>query len=188
MKAFSIYTDSELVDLLNAGNRAAFDEIYHRHWKSLYRTAYRVLKDEGACLDLLQDIFIWLWEHRGHLEVRVLHAYLSMAVKYKVANYIRQLKVRPSLFEEVEKLEIPDTATISALALNELKTIIAAFTEELPERCRQVFYLSRIEYLSNKEIAARLGVSEKTVENQLTIALKKLRLKLGSLHLWMFFL
>lgn len=185
MKAYATNSDSELLELLQTGSQEAFDEIYHRHWKLLYHTAYVVLKDEGASLDILQDVFIWLWEHRAGLQVRVLRAYLTMAVKYKVANYIRQQKVRPSLFAEVEKMDIPDMDTALSIELNELKSIIAAFTEELPDRCRQVFYMSRIEYLSNKEIAAKLGVSEKTVENQLTIALKKLRLKLGGLHSWL---
>lgn len=187
MTDFSNYTDSELLHRLNTGSRGAFDEIYRRHWHAMYRTAAAVLKDESACMDVLQDVFVWLWEHRGALNVGVLKAYLVMAVRYKVANYIRHSRVHAAFFEQVEKLQVAEE-TVSPVELKELQTIIGQFTLELPERCQQVFYLSRFEYLSNKEIAARLGVSEKTVENQLTIALRKLRVKLGGFSAFNIFL
>ncbi len=187
MSDFSIYTDSELLHHLNTGSRGAFDEIYRRHWHAMYRTAFVVLKDEAACMDVLQDVFVWVWEHREGLQVSVLKAYLVMAVRYKVSNYIRRNRVHAGFFEQVEKLEVAEE-TVSPVELKELRAIIGQFTLKLPERCQQVFYLSRFEYLSNKEIAERLGVSEKTVENQLTIALRKLRIKLGSLSAFNIFL
>ena len=187
MRDLSIYTDSELLHQLNTGSRGAFDEIYRRHWHTMYRTAYTVLKDKSACMDVLQDVFVWIWEHRGALNVTSLGAYLVMAVRYKVANYIRHNRVHAAFFEQVEKLQVTEE-TISPVELKELQTIISRFTLELPERCQQVFYLSRFEYLSNKEIATKLGISEKTVENQLTIALRKLRMKLGSFSAFNIFL
>jgi RNA polymerase sigma-70 factor (family 1) len=187
MADLSIYHDSELLQQLNAGGRAAFDEIYRRHWQAMYRTAYAVLKDEAACLDVLQDVFVWLWEHRGALEVNVLKAYLVMAVRYKVSNYIRNNRLYAGFFEQVEGLEVA-AETVSSLEVKELQAIISQFSLELPERCQQVFSMSRFELLTNKEIAARLGVSEKTVENQLTIALRKLRVKLGNLSAFHIFL
>ncbi|MBO9154805.1 RNA polymerase sigma-70 factor [Chitinophaga sp. GCM10012297] len=187
MSDLSIYTDSELLHHLNTGSRGAFDEIYHRHWRAMYCSAFVVLKDEAACMDLLQDVFVWLWEHRGRLQVSVLKAYLLMAVRYKAANYIRRSRVHAAFFEQVERTQVAEE-TVSPVELKELQAIIGQFTLDLPERCRQVFYLSRFEYLSNKEIAEKLGVSEKTVENQLTIALRKLRVKLGSLSAFNIFL
>ncbi|WP_341833925.1 RNA polymerase sigma-70 factor [Chitinophaga pollutisoli] len=185
MGANSTYTDSELLTLLRAGDRQAFEEIYRRHWKNMYRTAYLVLHDDAASTDIVQDIFVWCWEKRAIMQVASLGGYLSMAVRYKVANYIRREKVRAGFFAEAEKLRLPEGAHEFTLELKELRSIIAQFTEELPGRCRDIFYLSRFEYLSNKEIAARLGISEKTVENQLTIALKRLRMRLGSFSAWM---
>lgn len=185
MGANLTYTDSELLIQLRAGSRQAFEEIYRRHWKDMYSTAYRVLHDEAASTDIVQDIFVWCWEKRAVLEVSSLGGYLAMAVRYKVANYIRREKVRANFFTVVESLRIPEGAQDMTLELKELRSIIAQFTEELPGRCRDIFYLSRFEFLTNKEIAARLGISEKTVENQLTIALKRLRMRLGSLSAWM---
>lgn len=187
MSDFSIYTDSELLHLLNTGSRGAFDEIYRRHWHAMYHTAFVVLKDGAACMDLLQDVFVWIWEHRGRLQVSALKAYLVMAVRYKAANHIRRGRVHAAFFEQVEKMQVAEE-TVSPVEIKELQAIIGQFTLHLPERCRQVFYLSRFEYLSNKEIAERLGVSEKTVENQLTIALRKLRVKLGSFSVFNIFL
>ncbi|MGX5818065.1 RNA polymerase sigma-70 factor [Chitinophaga lutea] len=180
--------DSELLAQLNAGSREAFDEIYRRHWEAMYRSAWVVLRDEAASLDLLQDVFVWLWERRGKLEVSTLRAYLVMAVRYKAANLIRQDKAHAAFFEELGRVQPPAVESVSALELKELQRIIGLFTLELPERCREVFYMSRFQYLTNKEIASRLGVSEKTVENQLTIALRKLRLKLGAFSPFSIFL
>ncbi|MGE7773280.1 RNA polymerase sigma-70 factor [Chitinophaga sp. NPDC101104] len=184
MGVYQTYTDSELLEHLKAGDRLAFEEIYRRYWRDMYRTAWLMLHDDAASTDIVQDIFVWCWEKRGLMAVSSLGGYLNMAVRYKVANYIRREKVRTGLFAEAEILQIPEPVQEMTLELKELRAIIAQFTEELPGRCRDIFYLSRFEYLSNKEIAARLGISEKTVENQLTIALKRLRTRLGALSAW----
>ena len=184
MGVYQTYTDSELLEHLKAGDRWAFEEIYRRYWRDMYRTAWLMLHDDAASTDIVQDIFVWCWEKRGVMAVTSLGGYLNMAVRYKVANYIRREKVRAGLFAEAEILQIPEPVQELTLELKELRAIIAQFAEELPGRCRDIFYLSRFEYLSNKEIAARLGISEKTVENQLTIALKRLRTRLGVLSAW----
>lgn len=181
MTGYSTYTDTVLLDLLKAGDHRAFDELYNRHWKALYQTAYAVLRDESACMDILQDIFVWLWEHRSHLVLSTVRGYLTMAVKYKASNYIRRLH-QQRLFSG--QVAVPEPAPADgelSVELKELKAIVLHFTEHLPDRCREVFLLSRNEYLSNREIAQRLGISEKTVENQITTALKRLRVKLGNL-------
>ena len=97
MTGYSTYTDIILLDLMKAEDHRAFDELYDRHWKALYQTAYAILRDENACMDILQDIFVWLWEHRGHLVLTTVRGYLTMAVKYKASNYIRRLN-RQRLF------------------------------------------------------------------------------------------
>ncbi len=185
MGDYLTYTDSELLALLRTGDRQAFEEIYRRHWKDMYRTAWLMLHDQAASTDIVQDIFVWCWEKRAVMQVASLGGYLAMAVRYKVANHIRREKVRAGFFAEAQSLRLTESAEELTLELKELRSIIAQFTEELPGRCRDIFYLSRFEYLSNKEIAARLGVSEKTVENQINIALKRLRMRLGSLSAWM---
>jgi RNA polymerase sigma-70 factor (family 1) len=181
-------TDQELLTRLEQGDQRAFTQLYERHWPGMYRSAYAVLRDEAACLDVLQDIFSWLWAHRDKLVIGNLKYYLLSAVKYKVANVIRSGKVRASLFTDIEACRPSDLMyDEDPTELKELKAAIAAFTAGLPDRAGQVFHLSRNEQLSNKEIAARLGISEKTVENQMTTNLKKLRASLGKLSAWYLF-
>ncbi len=183
MPAYHVYQDSELLDFMKSGDEAAFDEIYLRHWNTLYNAAYYLLHDEAASMDIVQDVFVWFWEHRDHLVLTTLRGYLLMAVRYKVANYLRHRKVRAAFVAETTMQAQEEGSQDMVLELKELRAVIARFTSELPDRCREVFQMSRHQHLSNREIARQLGVSEKTVENQLTIALKKLRVRLGSMSL-----
>lgn len=175
MAGYSAYTDLELVALLQRGDRAAFTEIYERHWQSLLHTAQRILNDKEACMDLLQEVFVWLWTHREEAEPSSLKGYLTTAVKYQVANFIRNSKVRDKYILHTESLGLTEVYEDDPLELKELKEVITKVTATLPARCQEVFNLSRNEHKSNKEIAGMLGISEKTVEMQITIALKRLK-------------
>lgn len=189
MRSGSTLSDHELVALLRQGDAAAYTEIYTRHWSPLYRSAYNILRDEGASLDVLQEIFAWIWSNREHIQVTNLRAYLYAAVRFKVANALRDGKARSGFFTALEQIgDFNPGFTDEALELKELKNIIAEFTRSLPEKAREVFRLSRYEQLSNKEIAKRLGISEKTVENHMTASLKKLRMVLGRLSVYLIFL
>ena len=177
-------SDEELVDLLNRDSRGAFDEIYRRNWSAMYLAAFNMLQDHDACMDVIQDVFVWIWNKRGTLEILSLKSYLISAVKYKVTNVIRKLKLRQSFLDQIESEEPSFNNVSSALELKELKEVLLQFTAELPERCREVFELSRTEHLSNKEISQKMGISEKAVERQMTIALKRLKVSLMRLFLF----
>ena len=190
MRSDSTLPDHELLALLRKGDTTAYTHIYRRHWSELYRSAYNILRDEAATLDVLQEVFAWIWSNREQMRVNALRAYLHAAVRYKVANALRDGKARSSFFTELEQLSDRDLDfSYETLELKELKQVIAGFTTSLPEKAREVFRLSRYEQLSNKEIASRLGISEKTVENHMTVSLRKLRVVLGRLSAyWIFFL
>lgn len=172
------YSDKELVDLLNNGSRKAFDEIYRRNWSAMYLAAFNMLQDEDACMDVIQDVFIWIWNKKGSLEILSLKSYLQSAVKYKVTNVIRKLKLRQSFIDQLENVEPSFNNVSSEIELKELKVVLAHFTAELPARRREIFNLSRNEHLTNREISEKMGISEKAVERQMTIALKKLKVSL----------
>lgn len=186
MKTTSTLTDPELMALLRSGDRSAFDEIYYRYSKSLYQFAFSILKDENECTDAIQDVFVWLWQNREKIQVVSLRGYLCAAVKYKLARVITGSKRRSAILAAGPVINEPFVD--DSLEIKELKAAIRDFIESLPPRARHIFHLSRNEYLSNREIAAHLGISEKTVENQMTISLKKLRLRLGRLSFWQLFL
>lgn len=173
MPSFDTYTDEQLLDLLKDGDELAFTEIYRRYAETLYSFAWNILKDEGECMDAVQEVFVWFWGNRASLHVVVLKHYLLSAVKYKLIKAIQKSKRRAEILSAQSLSAEPYIE--ESIEFKELKAIIYQFTEALPPRAREIFHLSRTEYLSNREIASRMHISEKTVENQMTIALKKLR-------------
>ncbi|SFH51197.1 RNA polymerase sigma factor [Pedobacter insulae] len=181
MKGYHAYNDEELLDLMKADDQGAFSEIYNRHWKFLYKAAYYAVKRKEDCMDVCQTVFLWLWENRKTIKVKSnLQSYLYTAVKYKIANLIRQGKIREILIEDMLAHDL-QADEISLVEIKELKSFIAQLIDDLPEKCREVFLLSRDEHLSHRQISERLGISEKTVDDHITRALKKLRAPLGRL-------
>lgn len=187
MNAYNTLSDQELIALLKGGDREAFNQIYSRHVEFLYNYAFNMLKDEDECTDAVQDIFAWLWLNRQKLHITSLKGYLGAAVKYKLARVIQRSKRRAEILAANADL-MNDSFVDDSFEIKELKKVISDFVGDLPERARQIFELSRNQYLSNKEIAARLGITEKTVENQITITLKKLKVSLGKMSFWVVFL
>ena len=177
MTAYSAYSDSQLISLLTQDDQNAFDALYTRHWASLYQSAFYLLRDRQACSDIVQDIFTWLWEHRQQLQIQTVTSYLKAAVKFKVANYIRSGRIRSNFFEDLAHVPVTGIDSAGDLAeINELQGIIRQAVNRLPGKCREIFRLSREEHLSNQQIADRLAISIKTVEAQMTIALKRIRM------------
>lgn len=171
-------TDKELINFMCEGNENAFAILYERHWVDLYKFAFLILRDKDACRDIIQDVFVWVWEHRQGLVIQSPKSYLKTAVKYKIANYIRSGNIRESFFEEVAKFNYETSiAGVDEIAeLKELNNVIKITVFNLPLKCREIFRLSREANLSNREIAEQLNISVKTVENQITIALHRIRM------------
>lgn len=171
--------DLEIVTLLKQGEERALETIYRRYWRQLYDAAHAILKDEAACEDIIQEVFLNLWLRRENLELHSsLAGYLFTSVRHEVFRQIRSGRVREDLFDHLfERIQAgPDYLDIE---YRELRLQISLIVERLPEKCRAVYKLSREEHLSHKEIAEQLNISTKTVENHLTKALSFLRLSLG---------
>ncbi|MCX2483331.1 RNA polymerase sigma-70 factor [Pedobacter sp. MR2016-24] len=183
MPSPNIQSDYELIELLKQESLPAFNEIYHRYSGPMYKFAFSILKDEAECDDILQNVFTWLWDHRKNLKITSLKAYLFAAVKFNLAGVIRVSQRRSEILANAPALN--EAIEEDSLELKELIEIIRSFTSSLPDRAREIFELSRKEYLTNKEIALRLGISEKTVENQMNISLKKLKVHLGRMSFWL---
>ncbi|WP_316838310.1 RNA polymerase sigma-70 factor [Pedobacter nutrimenti] len=180
MLEHKVYADHELIALLKADHQVALKNIYEKYWKRLYLSAYSVLKDSDQAQDIVQEVLLQLWIRKNEADIEKLSAYLFTAVRYKVLSYIRSADHRKVFIEDDDLEQLAGIQEPhNNLELNDIKKILELGISSLPERCRQVFILSRKELLSNKEIAERLGITVKAVESQMTIALKQLRAKMG---------
>lgn len=184
MAAYQLLDDPALTALLRSGDHAAFNEIYDRHWQILYQAAYNLLKDKDDAHDVVQEIFVWLWTNRESQYTDQLLPYLRAAVKYQIAKMVRHSKVKNAFYDHTVANYKPGATEEQSMEVRELKKIIEAFTAALPQRAREIYRLSREEMLTNRQIAERLQISEKTVENQMTINLRKLRGALGKMSIW----
>jgi RNA polymerase sigma-70 factor (family 1) len=177
-KNAQLWPDEELFRLLQNDDRHAFEIIYNRYVSKLYLSAYSILRDEDLCKDLVQEVLVQLWIRRGESNIITLKSYLFTAVRYKVLKAVK-LNARKTIIEEGELERIAGfTPDKDKLTEDDISRLLDQGIAELPEKCREIFILSRKEYLSNKEIADRLGIATKTVENQMTIALRRLRVVL----------
>lgn len=176
--------DDQLMCLLKENNRAAFEEIYRRYWRKLYRIALAKLHSKEIAEELVQDIFVSFWQNRQKIVLYAsLAAYLSTAVRYLVFKYFQSNKIRESYRNSLPHYELSENTTEQEIMLQNLMDAYKQGVSDLPERCREVFTLSREENYSVKEIASQLHISEKTVENQITKALKSLRISLKNFTL-----
>lgn len=176
-------SDIQLIDRLKLDDEAALSAIYIKYWEVLYTSAYHVLKDRQLCEDIIQELFIKLWNNRYNTRITVsLKAYLYASIRYEVYRQIRTGAVRGDIYDDVlQRIHAP--AVYDNIEYKELTARISSVVNTLPEKCRKVYKLSREECLSHKEIASQLNISTKTVENHLTKALRQLRTSIGSTFL-----
>jgi RNA polymerase sigma-70 factor (ECF subfamily) len=167
-------TDEALVEMLAGENECALREIFWRYHRRLFKMSVAVLKDEAIAKDLVQDVFIDLWKRRHTSQIRNLSSYLSKAMKFQVLKQIRDHKLQDDHVRLAANLQFANQ-TEESLNHEELERLLNKVVNQLPNRCREVFVLSRFENLSHKEIALQLGISPKTVEVQISKALQFLR-------------
>ncbi|MBK8919976.1 MAG: RNA polymerase sigma-70 factor [Saprospirales bacterium] len=163
---------------LRQGDAAALRRIFDRHYPLLLSDIYRYLPDEDTCKDLAQEVFVELWRKRSTLEIHSsLRAYLRRAAINRALNYLKANR-RTVLDDPAGRPELADVLAVDTQAESEQDSLEAALHQaisQLPEKCRLVFSLSRFEHLSHREISTRLGISVKTIENQITKAMRLLR-------------
>ena len=187
MEVSGLHAEGELLQRLKSGDKTAFESIYTKYWSRLYLYAYNILREKHASQDIVQEVLVSLWIKRSGLNIDNLNAFLYTSTRYQVLNAIRAGKVHEYVYAKMEHLSaINEVETI--IRDKELNNMIDMHISVLPEKCREIFTLSRRSHLSNKEIAQRLGITSKTVENQITIALRKLRSSIGSDLIWLFIL
>ncbi|MDT3402238.1 RNA polymerase sigma-70 factor [Mucilaginibacter terrae] len=178
MSGYHLCTEAELIAKLSGDDDAAFTEIYRRFWDKVFAVAFHRLDDQAEAEEVVQDVFFSLWKRRHILDLQYsLNTYLSTAVKYKVINYQSRRYFKGKLIDIEEAAgEVSGVdSTQLWLSERELKQQLDYHIEQLPEKCRLVFKMSREECMSHAEIAQKLEISEKTVEAHITRALKVLK-------------
>lgn len=174
-KKYCDRTDDDLLELLSQRNTNAFRELYIRYWDILYVRAHNVLRDEKACEDIVQEVFIDLWERKSYDQIRNFSAWINQAVRYKTLMVLRKNNISDRHLEVFKSLTIHYQNPIQEFRLKELEKEIVSQMANLPPRCREVFYKSRFENLENQEIADQLNISKRTVETHISHALRYLK-------------
>lgn len=169
-------------EALKAGKEEAFRMLYDEHYLRMVAVAYGILKEEQEARDCAQEVLVRLYERRSTLqEPRSMKAYLNKATYHTALNRKKQLLLHPSSTDSYP--EVPETDQHLLESAEEEARIWAAINK-LPDKCRTIFLLNRFEGLNNQEIATRLDLSKRTVETQISLALKKLRKALFA-FLWL---
>ncbi|PTS97111.1 RNA polymerase subunit sigma-70 [Pedobacter sp. HMWF019] len=169
-------SDNELIILFREGNELAYIEIYNRYVVSLTDFAESKLYSFEDARDLIQDLFTSLWTERDTIQINEhLKAYLFAAVRYQVINKIRKNIVRRDYAEKLKSLSPAYCSLDEELNARELDTTIRKRLSQLPEKTKSIYQRSREQNKTIKEIAEEFKVSDQTVKNQISIALKHLR-------------
>ena len=158
-----------------------FEKLFKAHFKSLYAYAFTIVREEVVAEEMVQNVFYKIWEKQNSLDIRnTTPAYLYKSVYHESLNYLKHEKVKASYraHTSYQMRNQSDQASKKVL-LSELELQLNKALAGLPEQCRTIFQMSRFEELKYQEIADRLGLSIKTVENQMGKALKILRIKLA---------
>lgn len=181
MSDLGIYTDVQLIALMKDDNEAAFREIYKRYNGLLFAYAFRRLQVKEEAKDVVQEVFISLWENRS---VFVLKTYLSGFLYKSVLNRILDIwkhnkVVRKHFLGQSLEIEVDTHETDFLIREKEITAMIEKEIAAMPPRMREIYELRYKQYFSGKQIAAELGISENTVATQLQRASSHLKNKLG---------
>lgn len=177
------YSDQEMILMLQRNDEEGVWQIFDNYWESLFLVAFNIVNDRFLAEDIVQETIIAVWDKRTELSIQhSLKAYLFASVRYASYKEWKRVLLRKS--DSLDNLEVVENhSPFDTLVYNDLKLQINEVVNELPARCKEVYLLSREDQLSHKEIAQKMNISTKTVESQLTKALRILRISLSNVSL-----
>ena len=172
--------DRAIVEQIKAGDQEALGDVFRAFHDELHAYAVRYVNEAQVADDLLQDVFLRIWRRRKKWHLRhSMQAYLYGAVRNRSLKYLKHCQVRRDYAQrELAKERTPVNPPAEHLRAVELQSAIDACLDDLPERRREIFVLSRYHHLTYREIADVLGISIKTVETQMMRALRLFRTRL----------
>jgi RNA polymerase sigma factor (sigma-70 family) len=180
--------DDELLRRIQIDDQQAFSVIVYRYNVRLYRIVYGRVRMEDDAKDIIQEIFISLWNNRHQIQSGTLYPYLSKSAFYAIIDW--QLLHKKNIYRHHLLLEKDEPSVFpieNHVIANELRAELMKEVEKMPDTTRAIFRMSRIEQKSVKEIAIALQLSEQTVKNNISIALKQLRKRMVSNKLSLLF-
>jgi len=169
-------SDSELVLSLSKEDERAFNELFLRYHLKVYRFAVNILDSKSDAEDIVQEVFIAVWQNRHHIKPEGFSAYLFGIARNQVHSLLReQVHFNHYLLFLEQESEASSNATQEKINFDEVEGFFSGQIDRLPERRKKIFCMSRFEQLSYKEIARRLKISENTVDTQIRHVLNALR-------------
>lgn len=181
MHELSQLPDQELLKAFQEGSGQAFEEIHNRYFKRLFVHAFKMLADEEAAQDIVQEVFINFWSKKESLQIqKSLAAYLYGSVRNRVLNAIEQRNVYQHHLDSLGRFleEAGEESVDQAAEQEAFQRVFQTEIDNLPPKMREVFELRRNDELSYNEIADRLSISDKTVKKQINNAIKILKSRL----------
>ena len=176
---YHLLSDELLVKLMRVDDADAFNEIYKRYWKPLFQSARYKVKNDELAEELLQNLFLNLWEKRAVQQIENLSGYLFGVLKYQIVNHYRALFLAEKYADFAQsRQEDYDHEPDVAVNVQDIVSIFEEVLQQLPDKTRRVFHMSRLEYKTTREISAALDMPERTVEYHITQSLKLLRQQL----------
>lgn len=173
--------EQEILHKIAKNDRKVFEQVFKSYYTELCRFAMRYVREEVASEEIVQEVFINIWERRSELNINSsIKAYLFTAVRNRSFNWIKLQLPKEQQKTDVDVLsELQIDNTEEDLRLEEIKGYVNDAIDTLPKKCKAIFILSRTAGMTYREIAEELDISVKTVENQVGLALKKLREQLN---------
>jgi RNA polymerase sigma-70 factor (ECF subfamily) len=176
-------SDLELLKNIKCNDHFAFDVLFEKYWKKLYQTAFARLNDSDAAQDIVQEVFIKIWNRRESLDVKTsLENYLHSAVRLSVISHYRSKKTSEiQLQNALERINWLEDSIHSVSDYLELEKTLHEAVQKMPEMLKKVYQL-RSENYSVKDISGQLGLADQTVKNYITEVTRRLRIAIAEKH------
>jgi RNA polymerase sigma-70 factor (family 1) len=171
-------SDYDLWNAVRDDDELAFKLLFDHFMVRLYNAAYNYTRDREMSMEIVHDVFLSIWTRRKELKINNISGFLLKSVRYQIYNRMRASKAPVFYVEDYTNL--PHATALGQSDFNiredELQLEINAYLRQLPKRCHEIFDLSRTAQLSNDEIAQKIKIFKRSVENQITLALKHLKI------------
>ncbi|WP_295767180.1 sigma-70 family RNA polymerase sigma factor [uncultured Mucilaginibacter sp.] len=166
--------DDDLWRAIKSESIPAFEILVKRYWEAVYTTAFSYLRDKEIAMEIANDTFLNIWQKKHVLDIGTFKSYLTTSARYHVYKVLKAKKALKLAYvadhENLSPVNVSVNTGEEKIRYLNLQSEIEALLSALPARCREIFLLSRLGNLTNTEIAEKLSISKRTVENQISIA------------------